>query len=147
MYNQTPISNVYDAVLTSLFWAPYRLNRLQEVFLKLSFILVRKSKMFFFYRPLMAHIKILVHWGGAQNKDFSAVVHTNSTRVKICLWRRLEFIVRVWARIWSLGDNLSPWLKFWGTFSFLGGQKFVHPSFLAGLLIGLGQKSQISQDF
>ena len=42
-------------------------------------------------------------------------------------------IFRVWARIWSLGDNLSPWLKFWGTFSFLGGQRFVHPSFLAGL--------------
>ena len=54
---------------------------------------------------------------------------------------------RVWARIWSLGDNLSPWLQFWGTFSFLGGQKFVHPSFLAGLLIGLGRKSQISRDF
>ena len=42
---------------------------------------------------------------------------------------------------------MSPWLKFWGTFSFLGGQKFVHPSadakgfvFLAGLLIGLGRK-------
>ena len=35
----------------------------------------------------------------------------------------------------------------WGTFSFLGGQKFVHPSFLAGLLIGLGRKSQISKDF
>ena len=54
----------------------------------------------------------------------------------------------------SLGDNFSPWLKFWGTFSFLGGQKFVHPSadakgfvFLAGLLIGLGRKSQISRDF
>ena len=52
------------------------------------------------------------------------------------------------------GDNLSPWLKFWGTFSFLGGQKFVHPSadakgfvVLAGLLIGLGRKSQISRDF
>ena len=30
--------------------------------------------------------------------------------------------VRVWARIWSLGDNLSPWLKFWGTFVLLGGQ-------------------------
>ena len=50
---------------------------------------------------------------------------------------------RVWARIWPLGDNLSPWLKFWGTFSFLKGKKFVHPSFLAGLLIGLGRKSQI----
>ena len=54
---------------------------------------------------------------------------------------------RVWARIWSLGDNLSPWLKFWGTFSFLGGQKFVHPSFLARPLIGLGRKRQISRDF
>ena len=54
---------------------------------------------------------------------------------------------RVWARIWSLGDNLSPWLKFWGTFSFLGGQKFAHPSFLAGLLIRLGRKSQISRYF
>ena len=48
---------------------------------------------------------------------------------------------------------MSPWLKFWGTFSFLGGQKFVHPSadvkglVLAGLLIGLGRKSQISRDF
>ena len=47
-----------------------------------------------------------------------------------------------------------PLAKFWGTFSFLGGQKFVHPSadakgfvFLAGLLIGLGRKSQISRDF
>ena len=45
---------------------------------------------------------------------------------------------------------MSLWLKFWGTFSFLGGQKFVHPSadakgfvFLAGLLIGLRRKSQI----
>ena len=37
-------------------------------------------------------------------------------------------LYRVWARFWSLGDNLSPWLKFWGTFLFLGGQKFVHPS-------------------
>ena len=62
--------------------------------------------------------------------------------------------IRVWARIWSLGDNLSPWQKFWGTFSFLGGQKFVHPSadakgfvFLAGLLIGLARKSQILRDF
>ena len=61
---------------------------------------------------------------------------------------------RVWARIWSLGDNLSPWLKFWGTFSFLGGQNFVHPSadakgfvFLAGLLIGLRRKSQILGNF
>ena len=35
---------------------------------------------------------------------------------------------RVWARIWSLGDNLSPWLKFRGTFLFLGGQKSVHSS-------------------
>ena len=49
---------------------------------------------------------------------------------------------------------MSPWLNFWGTFSFLGGQKFVHPSadgkgfvFLAGLLIGLGRKSQISREF
>ena len=62
--------------------------------------------------------------------------------------------LRVWPWIWSLRDNLSPWLKFWGTFSFLGGQKFVHPSadakgfvFSAGLLIGLGRKSQISRDF
>ena len=38
--------------------------------------------------------------------------------------------------------------------SFLGGQKFVHPSadakgfvFLGGLLIGLGRKSQISRVF
>ena len=60
---------------------------------------------------------------------------------------RLETELRVWARIWSLGDNLSPWLKFWGTFSFLGGQIFVHPSFLAGLLIGLERKSQISRIF
>ena len=38
-------------------------------------------------------------------------------------------LLRVWARInWSLGDNLFPWLKFFGTFLFLGGQKFVHPS-------------------
>ena len=65
-----------------------------------------------------------------------------------------ERLNRVWARIWSLGDNSSPWPNFWGTFSFLGGQKFVHPSadakgfvFLAGLLIGLGRKSQISRDF
>ena len=50
------------------------------------------------------------------------------------------------------GTYLYPWLKFWGTFSFLGGQKFVHPSadvkgfvFLAGLLIGLGRKSQIQE--
>ena len=42
---------------------------------------------------------------------------------------------------------MSPRLKFWGTFSFLGGQKFVHPSadvkgfvFLVGLLRGLGRK-------
>ena len=49
---------------------------------------------------------------------------------------------------------MSPWLKFWGTFSFSGGQKFVHPSAdvkglvcLAGLLIGLRRKSQISRDF
>ena len=28
----------------------------------------------------------------------------------------------VWARIWSLGDNLIPWLTVWGTFLFLGGQ-------------------------
>ena len=49
---------------------------------------------------------------------------------------------------------MSPWLKFWRTFSFLGGQKFVHPSadakgfvFLAGLLIGLRRKSQISRNF
>ena len=25
-------------------------------------------------------------------------------------------LYRVWARIWSLGDNLSPWLKFGGHF-------------------------------
>ena len=38
--------------------------------------------------------------------------------------------------------------------TFLGGQKFVHPSadakgfvFLEGLLIGLGRKSEISRDF
>ena len=49
---------------------------------------------------------------------------------------------------------MSPWLNFWGTISFLGGQKFVHPSadakgfvLLAGLLIGLGRKSPISRDF
>ena len=49
---------------------------------------------------------------------------------------------------------MSPWLKFWGAFSFLGGQKFVHLSadpkgfvFLTRLLIGLGKKSQISRDF
>ena len=28
---------------------------------------------------------------------------------------------RVWAKIWSVGDKKSPWLKFWGTFLFLGG--------------------------
>ena len=71
----------------------------------------------------------------------------NST-ISVRTWARSTlFSSRVWARIWSLGDNLSPWLKFWGTFSFLGGQKFVHPSFLARLLIGLGRKSQISRDF
>ena len=49
---------------------------------------------------------------------------------------------------------MSPWRKFCRTFSFLGGQKFVHPSadakgfvFLAGLLTGLGRKNQISRDF
>ena len=64
------------------------------------------------------------------------------------------YYLRVWARIWSLGDNLSPWLKFLGTFSFLGAQKFVHLSadakgfvFLAGLLKGLGRKRQILRDF
>ena len=43
---------------------------------------------------------------------------------------------------------------FGGHFHFYGGQKFVHPSadakgfvLLAGLLIGLGRKSQISRDF
>ena len=47
-----------------------------------------------------------------------------------------------------------PLAKILGTFSFLGGQKFVRPSadakgfvFLAGLLTGLGRKSQISRDF
>ena len=28
----------------------------------------------------------------------------------------------VWARIWSLGDNLIRWLTVWGIFLFLGGQ-------------------------
>ena len=32
-----------------------------------------------------------------------------------------DAVSRVWARIWSLGDNLSRWLKFLGTFLFLGG--------------------------
>ena len=52
------------------------------------------------------------------------------------------------------GGQFVPLAKFWGTFSFLGGQKFVHPSadekgfvFLAGLLIGLRRKSQISRNF
>ena len=34
---------------------------------------------------------------------------------------------RVWARIWSLGDNLFPWLKFWETFLFLRGTEICTP--------------------
>ena len=54
----------------------------------------------------------------------------------------------------SLKAGFELGFDHWGTFSFLGRQKFVYPSadakgfvFLAGLLIGLGRKSQISRDF
>ena len=52
---------------------------------------------------------------------------TCHSKWRVC-FQFITFLCRVWARIWALGDNLSLWLKFWGTFSFLGGQKFVHPS-------------------
>ena len=38
---------------------------------------------------------------------------------KATCWHMI--MIGVWARTWSLGDILSPWLKFWGTFLFLRG--------------------------
>ena len=53
--------------------------------------------------------------------------HLNSfycMQTEVTIWyKTLRY--RVWARIWSLGDNLSPWLKFWGTVLFLGGKAII----------------------
>ena len=62
--NLTSVSNVCEAVPSSLFWAPNGLNELPEVRFEFPFILIGKSTMAFFNRPIMARTQILVHrWG------------------------------------------------------------------------------------
>ena len=79
-------------------------------------------------------------------------LHMNSIFTAICCIQPIVFFLFKLNIKKNTGFELG--FDHWGTFSFLGGQKFVHPSadakgfvFLAGLLIGLGRKSQISRDF
>ena len=64
-HNLTLVSNLeLQAVPTSLFCAPNRLNEVLEMHFEFSFILIGKSTMVFFNRPIMVHTRIPVHsWG------------------------------------------------------------------------------------
>ena len=47
MHNLTPVSDIYEAVPTSFFWAPNRHNELLEMRFEFLFILIGKLTMAF----------------------------------------------------------------------------------------------------
>ena len=47
MCNLTPVSDIYEAVPTSFFWAPNRHNKLLEIRFEFPFNLIGKSTMIF----------------------------------------------------------------------------------------------------
>ena len=72
----TRVSDVCEAVLMTLFWAPNGPNKLPEMRLDFPSNLIGQLNSGFFNRPIMARTQILVHsWGRGglgQNKDFDA---------------------------------------------------------------------------
>ena len=68
-HNLTLVSNLeLQAVPTSLFCAPNRLNEVLEMHFEFSFILIGKSTMVFFNRPIMVHTRIPVHSRGPRTR-------------------------------------------------------------------------------
>lgn len=80
----TLVSNIYKAAPISLFMAPKRLNKLWEVGFQFPFILTGKSTMVF---PTSQSWCISKSWyiGGAQMKDFGAVMQTAKAEFSLFL--------------------------------------------------------------
>ena len=86
-HNLTLVSNLeLQAVPTSLFCAPNRLNEVLEMHFEFSFILIGKSTMVFLTGQSWC---ILESRYTAQDEDFGTVLQTDLTRVQFCLRYRL----------------------------------------------------------